>query len=194
VVRVERNNMAVPEYKRNQSNIQFLDTFHKLRKNTTFILMRDFGIKPRTYTVELLDEIYEISEDDKKTLHELMSKYGMNSSEIEKYPKWLIDSWRKEIRWILKMIGTEIEIANSIYINEATAEEDYQKRKQHWELAIGYCNALKDSLNEIIDTVKVKIGAYTDVTQMIEKEISLLKGVRKSDRKRKEELIEKRNT
>lgn len=80
--------MAVPAYKRNESKIEFLNTFKKLRKCTNAILMRDFGIKPRSYTVELLKDIYEIKEDDFETLTKIMGKYGMKSSEVEKYPSY----------------------------------------------------------------------------------------------------------
>jgi len=173
--------MAVPAYKRNESKIEFLNTFKKLRKCTNAILMRDFGIKPRSYTVELLKDIYEIKEDDFETLTKIMGKYGMKSSEVEKYPSWIVDSWRHEIRDILKHISVEIELANSIYIS---SWKDVDERRMHWNLAVGYLNALKDSFNEIVDTIKVSVGAFEEAQELIKKEINLIKGVRKSDNKK----------
>lgn len=67
---------------------------------------------------------------------------------------------------------------NSIYI---TCKEEYSERRIAWDKAIGYCNALKDKFHEILSTIKVSVGAYQVVGELLQKEINLLKGVRKSD-------------
>lgn len=170
--------MSVPEYKRTPSKMEFLSNFHKLRKEINLILMRDFGIKKRVYTVNLISEIYELSDEDKSTFENLMNKYGMDSSEIEKYSAWLVAAWRNETREIMTQLGVQIELANSIYI---TCKEEYAARRIAWDNAIGYCNALKDKLQEVISTIKVNVGAYEVVAELLQKEINLIKGVRKSD-------------
>ena len=81
---------------------------------------------------------------------------------------------------MLNLLGVEIELGNSIYV---TTEPEYIERRRHFTLAIGYCNALKDKLQEIISTINVSVGAYTNVGLLLKKEIDLLKGVRKSDTK-----------
>lgn len=178
--------MSVPEYRRNKSSVEFLANFHKLRKEVNMILMRDFGIKPRHYSVDLIQQIYDLDENDETVLREIMNKYGMDSSQIQKYPKWLVDSWRTQIRQIMSNMGVEIELANSIFI---TSMDEYYERRKHWTLAIGYCNALKDVFHEILDCLPdVKVGAYTEVSILLKKEIELLKGVRKSDNKKKEKF------
>lgn len=172
--------MSVPTWKRTESKVEFLSNFHKMRKNILCILMRDFGIKKRTYTIELIENIYELSNEDKMELETIMNKYGINSAEVDKYPDWLITQWRSDVMILMRNLGVEIELGNSIYI---TTEEEYQERRKHISLAIGYCNALKDKFQEILSCINVKIGAYEEVAIMLQKEINLLKGVRKADNK-----------
>ncbi len=170
--------MSVPQYKQTPSKVEFLSTFHKLRKEINLILMRDFGIKKRTYNVTLISDIYELSDEDKKVLEEITLKYGIDSVLIDKYSEWLVSAWRNETREILTNLGVQIELANSIYI---TCKEEYFERRIAWDKAIGYCNALKDKFHEILSTIKVSVGAYKVVAELLQKEINLLKGVRKSD-------------
>jgi hypothetical protein len=47
---------------------------------------------------------------------------------------------------------------------------------------------LKDKLQEIITTIKVSVGAYEVVSNLLQKEINLIKGVRKSDKERWEKI------
>ena len=168
----------VPVYKRNLSGVEFINKFHKIRKETILILMRDFGIKARTYTVSLLEDIYELDPEDREMIEAIAYKYGIDSAIIDKYPEWLINGWRNEIMMILNCIGIEIECANAIYI---TNLDEYYLRRNHWDNAIGYCYALKDKLHEVIDCIKVRVNAYEAVFKLIGDEIKLLKSVRKSD-------------
>ena len=172
--------MSVPVYKRNESKIEFLSKFNKIRHETIMILMRDFGVKARSYSVHLLEDIYSFSKEDRKIFEELSEKYEISSYPIDKYPNWLINGWRNEIMMILNNIGIEIQCANSIYI---TNVQEYYNRRNHWNNAIGYCMALLDKLHEIIRSIRVKLGAYEQVFELIMEEIKLLKAVRKSDNK-----------
>lgn len=177
--------MSVPVWKRNQSKVEFLANFHKMRTHVLAILMRDFGIKQKTYTVQFLEKIYEITDEDKQTLEQLMAKYGMSSAEVDKYPDWLVEHWRDDVMILLRNLGIEIELGNSIYISkQGDYETEYTERRKHFSLAIGYCNALKDKFQEILSCIDVKVGAYEEVSVMLQKEISLLKGVRQSDNRR----------
>lgn len=145
--------------------------------------MRDFGLKKRAYDIALMEEIYEMTDEDKKLYEALMERIGATSNIIDKYPCWLIDNWRSSILNALDNLGTEIELANSIY---AIYPEEWIERRIHWDRAIGYCNALKDKLHDIIFCLgkDITLGAYNDISKKLKKEINLLKGVRKSDCKK----------
>ena len=120
-----------------------------------------------------------------------MEKYKMNSIDLIKYPPWLIDTWRHDILKLLNLLGVEIELGNSIYV---TTEPEYIERRRHFTLAIGYCNALKDKLQEIISMINVSVGAYTNARLLLKKEIDLLKGVRKADTKSWNKLKNKQSS
>lgn len=170
--------MSVPKSERSESKVRFLSNFHKLRKETLDILMRDFGIKKKHYTVEIIQKIYEISPEDTEALKAIMDKYGINNADIDKYPVWIVEKWRDQVMDILQHLGVEIELANNIFMY---LPEEVYERRLHWDAAIGYCHALKDKLHEIITSIKVNVGAYEQVAILLQDEIKLLKGVRKSD-------------
>ena len=60
--------MSVPSWQRNESSVQFLETYKQIRKQVNQILMRDFGLKPRSYDVKLVESIYSLTEEDMQTL------------------------------------------------------------------------------------------------------------------------------
>jgi len=171
--------VAVPEHLRTESKVEFLSNFHKLRKELYMLMARDFGLKPRSYDVELLKDIYKISDEDKTKLDEISAKYGMKSYIVKKIPDWMVVNWRNDMSTLIRNASTEIELANSIYV---TMQEEYTERRLHWEKSIGYLCAIKDMLQEIIDIIKPQLGAYTEISKLLEKEIRLIKGVRKSDK------------
>ena len=175
--------MSVRLLDRNESRVEFLSNFHNLRRDIEILLMRDFGLKKRKYEIALMEEIYQMTEEDKRTYENLMTKIGAKSSLIDKYPTWLVENWRSAIMRILDKLGIELELANSIY---ATTAEEMAERRLHWDNSIGYCNALKDKFQDVIYCIKtdVTLGSYADISNRLSKQINLIKGVRKSDLKK----------
>lgn len=176
--------MAVAEPFRDLSKAEFLNQFHALRKEVNQLMMRDFGIKPRNYDVDLVKEIYHLEDEDFETLTQISEKYGMKSYYTDKYPKERVEQWKKEISQIMDNIGISIEQGNNRDIKHAlypTAE--YLKRTEYLEDAIGYCQALKDKFHEILDIIDVKTGQYVVISKMLKREIELLKGVKRADKK-----------
>lgn len=175
--------MSVPQHMRSESRVEFLNTFKRMTTNVMFILMRDFGIKSKHYSLDIVKQMYGITDDDVKTLDDLMLKYNMSSLSVEKYPDWLVNQWRAEVMSIVNSIGISIYCANAIYI---TNIQEYYSRRNHWNEAIGLLYSLSAKLHQIIDVLKkdVSLGAYEEVFVYIDKEISLIKAVRKSDNKK----------
>ena len=110
--------MSVPVPDRNPSKVEFLNNFHKLRKEVNILMMRDFGVKARAYDVELISDIYELSNEDKSTFKEISDKYGIENFKVNKYPLWRIETWQKEISDIMNDLGKYIELGNSINIHD----------------------------------------------------------------------------
>lgn len=144
-------------------------------------ILSDFGLKPRKYNIELLEEIYSIAEEDKSLFERLSEKYGMKSYKVNKYPDWLVAKWRGYSYDYTRWISAEIEFANNIYMTDECLHEEYAERRLHWTKAIGYCHCLKDLLREIYDCTGNRLGEYAEISALIDKEVLLLKGLRKSD-------------
>lgn len=89
---------------------------------------------------------------------------------------WLVSYWRSEMRYLLRKLGTAIEIANSIYVE---TNEDINDKVKYINISIGLCNAVKDLLQEIMYRINKFDGNMALLGDMIKKEINLLKGVRR---------------
>ena len=71
-------------------------------------------------------------------------------------------------------------IANSIY---PTCREELIQRRLHQDEAIGQCYRLVQELQYAIETLPVDVNTFMRFGQMIQTEINLIKGWRKSDNK-----------
>lgn len=178
--------MSVPMYKRKESSAEFLNTYKSIAKETYAIVMRDLGVKKKTYSIKFLFQVYNVEEIDKETINRIAEKYGMTEVESEKYGIWIIEHWKDSLMEATRRLGIELELANNIYI---TIDDEYIERRRHWNNAIGWCHVLKNTLREIIECLNVKVGAYEILIGRLWKEISLLKGLRKSDKREREKAL-----
>ena len=69
--------MSVPKSQRNQSVMEFYHNALNLRHEITALLLRDFGLKKKIRTVEILVKMYDIDPADKQTLTSILNKYKM---------------------------------------------------------------------------------------------------------------------
>ena len=124
--------------------------------------------------------MYKIEPSDEQTLKSILTKYRMDSSVIDEYPEWLINDFRNTIIIILRNLRMNIRMGNSIYV---TTKAEFDERRNCWNRAIGSCQQLLEEMQFVIETLPVDAEKYMRYVGMIEKEIKLLKGVRKSDNK-----------
>jgi hypothetical protein len=147
----------VVKNKRNLSSLEFYSHARKMREDLTNFLLRDFGVRNKVYK-------QHTPENQQITV-------------IEEYPQWLIDYFRKSIITLLNCLMNNIVAANSIY--PITIEEvNYRRVLQ--DKAIANCEQLFQELTYLADMLPIsliKVEPYADV---IDKEIALLKGWRKS--------------
>lgn len=182
--------MSVKKDQRNQSSMEFIKNANRLRQSVTEWLFRDFGIKKKSINCA----VKNISSEDQKIIGEVLSRYE-NQSEyrlISNYPKWFIDFERKTIITILRNLTSNITHANSIY---AINLEELNERRIYQDKAIGDCFDLKTEIENIADQITLNLDKLSPIIQMIQKEITLLKGWRQSDNKirKKFEKIELEN-
>lgn len=172
--------MSVPLGDRGESGMEFYHNALVLRKEITGLLLRDFGLKKKIRTIEILVKMYKIEPSDKETLQSILTKYRMDSSVIDEYPEWLIKDFRDTIITTLRNLRMNIRMGNSIYV---TTKAEFDERRNCWNRAIGSCQQLLEEMQFVIETLPVDAEKYMRYVGMIEKEIKLLKGVRKADNK-----------
>jgi len=88
--------MTVPKYKRTLSDMEFFHKALELRKAITLILLKNFNIHDKVRRFGLFERMNNISEDDRKKLEEILSKYQIIDI-LERYPQWFIDDCRKTV-------------------------------------------------------------------------------------------------
>ena len=133
-----------------------------------------------TYGVGFSRHYEELSPDEKVRYEKLMEK---NTA----FAEWFIADERKVIVDCLRSITEEVYVANSIY---PTYREELIERRVHQDRAVGQCYRLTQELQYAIETLPVDVNKYLRFAEMIQTEINLLKGWRKSDNKFKSALQE----
>lgn len=170
--------MSVLKSKRKASQFEVFHHFYKMRKEVTDLLLRDFGYDynraenkvakmfgGRSYT--------ELTPEEKSRYDRLMEKNRA-------FDEWFIEDERKVIVDCLRSIGENVFLANSIY---PTYMEELIERRLRQDKAIGLCYRLTQELQYAIETLPVDVNKYLRFAEMIQTEINLLKGWRKSDNK-----------
>ena len=173
-------NMGVLKKYRGITNMEFFHNAVKLRLWVTSYMLRDFGIKSRRRDIEFLKEEYNFTEDETNELQNILSSYNLNNGFLERFPAWFIDKERDYILDILRELLKNIAIANSIHI---TNIEEYYLRRNYQDLAICNCEDLFQEMQYVIFVCHPDVEKYMKYVDVIEREIYLLKGWRKSDNK-----------
>ena len=172
--------MTILKRKRNVAKMEFYHNAIKLRFEITELLLRDFGLKNRRRNLEFAKEVYDMTDDDLQEIEEVLSAYNVKNSFIDKFPSWLIDKERNYFLDILRDLIQNICNANTIRI---TNKEEYYLRRNYQNKAICDCENLLQEMQYVIFVFHPNSEKYMRYVDMIEKEIALLKGWRKSDNK-----------
>lgn len=170
--------MSVLKSKRKASQFEVFHHFYKMRKEVTDLLLRDFGYDLERAEKKAMkifgDKTYEeLTPEEKARYEKLMAKN-------KAFDEWFIVDERQTVVDCLRSICEEVFVANSIY---PTCMEELIERRIHQDRAIGQCYRLTQELQYAIETLPVDVNKYLRFTDMIQTEINLLKGWRKSDNK-----------
>lgn len=178
--------MSVLKAKRKASQFEVFHQLKKMRKEVTDLLLRDFGynLDKATKNVEKTfggRSYEELSPDEKVRYEKIMEK---NIA----FAEWFIKDERKVIVDCLRTITEKVYVANSIY---PVYWDELVERRIHQDRAVGQCYRLTQELQYAIETLPVDVNKYLRFAEMIQTEINLLKGWRKSDNKFKSALQER---
>lgn len=169
--------MSVLKSKRKPSQFEVFHQLTKLRKDITDLLLRDFGFDT-VKAEKRLEKRYgkPFEELDEKQ----QATYTRQKRRWDAFDEWFIEDERKTIVNCLRAITREVYIANSIY---PTVQEELTDRRLHQDRAIGLCYTLTQELQYAIETLPVDVNQYLRFGEMIQTEVNLIKGWRKSDNK-----------
>lgn len=176
--------MSVLKNKRNLSDLEFFHNAIKLRKEMTELMLRDFGVKARNKNAQVLPKRYFMSKEDGEKFMALCEQYKIVSV-LETYPDWLINEFRSSMLECLRSIMANITAANSIY---PVCEEEWAERRLRQDRAIAACETLLQEMAYVISILPVDANKYMRFVDIIQREIALLKGWRKSDNKLRAKL------
>lgn len=170
--------MSVVKRKRKESPFEVFHHLTKLRQNITDLLLRDFGYSYEKFRKKLERRYggkeYEELTDVQKADYERQKKRN------EAFEEWYISIERETVIECIHSINEHVYLANAIY---PTCQEELTERRLHQDIAIGQCARLAQELQYAVETLPVNVNIYLAIAQDIEKQISLLKGWRKSDNK-----------
>ena len=170
--------MSVLKAKRKSSQFEVFHHFYKTRKEITDLLLRDFG-----YDLERAEKrvakLFGGKPYEELTPEEKV-RYDKLKAKNEAFDNWFIEDERKCIVDCLREITKEVFTANSIY---PTVMEELVERRLCQDRAIGQCYRLTQELQYAIETLPVDVNKYLRFADMIQTEINLIKGWRKSDNK-----------
>lgn len=159
--------------------MEFHKNFLQLRRMITEILLKDFNTDSKFRKINENEFQKKMNMEDFETFNSLLKKYSVNKM-IFDYPSWYISETRKNILRILQDISKNITLANSIYpisISECIERRKYQN------ISIGLCFTLLTEFQFIVSMLSCDIEKYAEYIKLIETEIKLLKGWRKSTNK-----------
>jgi len=170
--------MSVLKSKRKVSQFEVFHHLYKTRKEITDLLLRDFGYDFER-AEKRLEKVfggkpYDALTGDEKNRYDAMKKKN------EAFDEWFISDERQVIVDCLRSITENVFVANSIY---PMYPEELVERRVHQDRAIGQCYRLTQELQYAIETLPVDIDKYLRFAELIQTEINLIKGWRKSDNK-----------
>jgi len=184
--------MGVKVPDRGKSKADFMHNALRLRQEVTELLLRDFGVRGRIYRKveragvdneareKFLRVIghYDIYPEDWAEIEGILGSCTYEEATLGEFPGWLVDHFRTAILHIMETMMGHLYMGNSIYI---TMESEYQQRRAHWNAAIGCVYNLAAWLDYIRQTLPVDVNKYDRYLDRCQREIAMLRGVKKSD-------------
>lgn len=172
-------------------NVAFIKTALIIRRSITMLLLKDFGIKDKMYDLEKVLEIYakeDENEIDELNIKKLAEKYDVEYKIISTFPKWFLDFERRSMLLTCFNLVNHATHINSVYLKD---DYSYFSRRSHIDSALSCCFSLLHEMQFLIHILPIKIGKLMPFVEMINAEIKLLKGLKKSDSMRIKQI---RNT
>lgn len=165
--------MSVPEGKRSVSSMEFFHLAHKLTKDITMLLIRDFGVKSISRDLKTFTHSAKMTQDDRLKFIELCSQYHIDVE--ASYPLWLIEYYRETILQIMRSLNENITTANTIYPAEPDYDYWYNLKRKHQKMAQANCYQLLQALQNSAYILPIDMEKLMPYIELVEAEMKALK-------------------
>lgn len=155
--------MSIKKADRTESVFEVISHAIYMRGQFDLLFIRNMGIKNQD---SILRQKYDIPINDTESKQEFVTNF------LSKEKIYISNLTRSVIQYIT--------MANSIY---PTSMEEYSHRRYLQNNAIGLCFTLISELQYLLEVLNVNGNNYLYYYEIINKEIALIKGWRKSDNK-----------
>ena len=169
--------MPVPKNRRKESKFEVSHNYYILRDEVTKLLLNNFGYSQEKYGKNI--EHFRQSHQHLPNVDEVVERMRLKNEAMQ---NWFIEEERRAVFDLVRNIGTEFTIGNSIFPSDTIAkEQEYIERRHHMDMAISYCFALKQEIQDVIRILPVDMNKFMRFSEIIDKQIALIKGVRQAD-------------
>lgn len=174
--------MSVLARNRTVSKLKFYDNGKKLCIKLMDLCQRDFCVK---MVRNIAVNPHRMTPEDAETLKTLAEKYYGTPKLPAKYPDRVLD---KYFHTVWDLAETMLHNIISAYTLWPTCRAEVDERRLYQDRAIAACETLIIELELASRVLDVSADKYKQFVEMLDEEIGLLKGWRKSDNKRFKEL------
>lgn len=173
--------MSVIKNFRNLSKMQFYKDALKIREMLTKWILNNFGAKYKLKDIKIFAK--NISERDKDKIYKILEPYDLNDNKAFNLaiPDWFYDNEKNYLQGLTKDLIHCIIKANEIYVSNV--QVDYRQRRAAQNEAIGICFELYSELQYIEKFIPMNLNHLADLLDLIDEEITLLRGWKKSTKK-----------
>ncbi len=173
--------MSVLKSKRKASPFEVFHHWYETRKEITDNLLKDFG-----YSREKAERRIERGMANQPTDAQ-KEYYQKQKDRLDGFDNWFMKNQKDYIVSCMRSIGRHLIMANDIM---PMYQSELEQRRLYQDRAIGLSEELKQELQYTIETLPVDINKYTRIADMLDTEIALIKGWRKSDNRFKKTVIQ----
>ena len=173
--------MSVIKSFRNLSKMQFYKNALKIRQIMTVWVLHNFGAKYRLKELKIFAK--QISDKDKEKIMNILEPYDINDNKAFNLavPDWFYDNERNYLHGLTKDLIHCIIKANEIYVSKF--ESDYKQRRMEQNKAICICFELYSELQYIEKIIPMNLNQLTNLFELLDEEINLLRGWKSSTKK-----------
>jgi len=171
--------MSVVKSKRKTSRFEAQHQLLILRNEVTNLAINQFGFSAEKYELQI-----KRYAEQHKTAANVDAVVERWRNKKDNFTAWFIAEEREVVLEILRRITEEFTVANSIFPNGADEEiskAEITERRLHMDRAIAQCFVLKQEIQYVMKVLPVDMNKFKRFADMIDTEITLIKGVRRSD-------------